>query len=122
MINQDFTCMGFTGRIREYPPVKKPGRPPSNPEDRSAIAARLKFFREAMFPSQVALSQRTGIETNTWNNYESDRNRISLDQALILCRTTGLTLDWIYRGDASGLPMRIADALATLERQRAARN
>jgi hypothetical protein len=26
---------------------------------------------------------------------------------VLICRTTGVTLDWIYRGDPSGLPLRL---------------
>lgn len=66
---------------------------------REAIAERLVLLRMAISgDSQVAFCAKTGMSTNAWNNLERARNRISLDSALILARTTGASLDWIYRG------------------------
>ena len=42
----------------------------------------------------------TGLATNAWSNLEKGLNRISLDTALVLSQTLGVSLDWIYRGEA----------------------
>jgi len=73
-----------------------------------AISARLIATRHALGLSQVELCRRTGIATNTYNMWEKGNGRPELDKAFLLCETFGLTLDWIYRGDATGLPYGIA--------------
>lgn len=71
----------------------------SRETSKEAIARRLTLLRMAVSgESQVGFSNLTGIKTNAWNNLEKARNRISLDSALELARTTGASLDWIYRG------------------------
>jgi len=61
--------------------------------------------------TQAAWCRVTGIEPQAWNNYERGLRRISLDQALKVCQATGATLDWLYRGMADGLPVRLAMAI-----------
>lgn len=76
-----------------------------------AIAKRLRATREALGLSQIQLAKRADISPTAWNNYEQAIKRISIDNGLKLCRSTGVTLDWIYRGDKSGLPGRIIERL-----------
>jgi transcriptional regulator with XRE-family HTH domain len=75
------------------------------------IAERLKQLRQAMRLEQAAFARLVGIEPQAWNNYERGFRRISIDQAKKLCATTGVSLDWIYRGISSGLPINLATAL-----------
>lgn len=77
----------------------------------SAISRRLVVTREALGLSQAQLCRRTGIATNTYNQWEKGIGRPGLDQANRLCDGLGITLDWIYRADASSLPAKIADAI-----------
>lgn len=75
---------------------------PSHDETLQAITARLILLRKAIagddHGSQAKFAALTGIATNAWNNLEKGRNRISVDTALTLAKTIGVTLDWIYRG------------------------
>jgi len=75
------------------------------------IAARLKAARLALKISPAELCRLTGIAANTYSQWESAKGRPSLDQAKLLCSNLGYTLDWIYLGDASTLPLRIAQNL-----------
>lgn len=77
---------------------------PPTGSDIDAIAERLKLTRRAMGLTQAAISRMVGIGAQAWNNYERGQKRISIDQALRLCRSTGITLDWIYQGDMRSLP------------------
>ena len=77
-----------------------------------AIAARLRALRAAVAPSQAEFCRRLGVATNTWNQYEKGNSRPDLDHATKIARTFGVTLDWIYLGDASGLPHALALRLA----------
>jgi transcriptional regulator with XRE-family HTH domain len=76
-----------------------------------SIAERLKATRKANGLSQAHWCRLVGIEPPAWNNYEKGFRRISIDQALKVCAASGVTLDWIYRGLASGLPIQLAIAL-----------
>jgi transcriptional regulator with XRE-family HTH domain len=80
------------------------------------MAARLRETRQAMKLTQARLCRIADIPQSTWNNAETGDNRLGLDQAIKLCDAFGLTLDWIYRGIASGLPTAIQEAL--VERRR----
>ncbi|MBR0695978.1 helix-turn-helix domain-containing protein [Bradyrhizobium lablabi] len=79
--------------------------------DVKAIAERLKLTREALGLHQAAFGRLVGIEPQAINNYETGLRRISVDQAIKICAATGVSLDWIYRGLASGLPVNLATAL-----------
>lgn len=75
------------------------------------VANRLKIFRESLGVSQAELCRQTGFSSAQWAQYETAKRRISLEAALLLNRTYGVTLDYIFLGDRSGLPMRIASKL-----------
>ena len=88
--------------------------PIQNPESVPMIAERLIATRQAMGLHQAAFCRLIGVSPQAWSNYESGRNRINHDQALKLCKATGVSLDWIYRGLTSGLPVNLAMALQAL--------
>lgn len=101
------------------PPSAAMARRPQSVTDVDAIARRLELTREASKLNQAAWCRLTGISTQAWNNYETGDRRISLDAALRVCVASGATLDWIYRGITSGLPLSLATAIAELERRSA---
>ena len=84
-----------------------------HPRSLDAIAARLRAARAAFGLSQLEFSRRAGIAGNTYNQYEQAKSLPRLDWANHICDTYGVTLDWIYRGDISGLPVHIANLLAS---------
>jgi transcriptional regulator with XRE-family HTH domain len=75
------------------------------------IAERLENTRGALGLSQSELCAKTGIQRNTYNQWERGKQRPGLSQAMILCETFGITLDWIYRGDPGGIPARLNDKI-----------
>ena len=93
-------------------------RRPSAPTATEMIAERLRLTREAKGLKQAAWCRLVGIGPQAWNNYERAVNRISLDQAMRICAATGVTLDWIYRGIAAGLPIEMASEIQRLDRDR----
>lgn len=97
-------------------------RPAPSPESMEAIAQRLRATREAFRMTQAAFSRLVGIEPQAWNNYERGAKRIAIDQALKVCRATGVSLDWIYRGMAAQLPVNLATALQDRENDRPRRS
>ena len=77
----------------------------------SAIALRLVVTREALGMRQGEFAAKSEIAANTYNQYEQGKNRISLDKAIALCDEFGMTLDWIYRGEPSGLKVALWNAI-----------
>lgn len=80
-----------------------------------AIGKRLELTRAVFGLQQNEFCSRAGIATNTYNNYEQGIRTPSLENAIILCKTYDLTLDWIYLGDPSGLRYATADAIKALK-------
>ena len=78
---------------------------------KAAIGKRLKLSREALGVSQSDFADRCEIARNTYNQYEKGVNKVPVDAALKMRELYGLTLDWIYVGDPSGLRHEIADKI-----------
>lgn len=89
-------------------------RIPVNPESLDAIGARLFLLRTHLGLNQTQLCKRAGIATNTYNQWENAKSRPELDKALTFCRNLRVSLDWLYRGDDSGLRHDLAQALIEL--------
>lgn len=85
-----------------------------------AIGERLALTRHVIGLQQNEFCERAHIATNTYNQYESGKRRPSVENAIQLCDTYGLTLDWIYRGDPSGLRYDLAAAIKAVRGARAA--
>ena len=68
--------------------------------------------------SQTAICELAGISKQAWNNAETGDNRIGLDNAIRLCRVTGASLDYVYRGLLAGLPHELAVEIQNLETPR----
>lgn len=73
---------------------------------RRDVATRLRRTREAFGMQQGEFAAAAGIAFNTYNQYEQGIRLVRLDNAMALCDRFELTLDWIYRGEAGGLPLQ----------------
>lgn len=83
-----------------------------NPMSAKEIGKRLRLLRLAKgFEKQPPMAQLLGVSNNRYNNWEVGVVAIPITFANILCAKTGATTDYIYRGDVSGLPVRLASAL-----------
>ena len=71
------------------------------------IAPRLAALRSFTKLSQDAFAETLGITQPAWSQFESGKRRITLDVAATVVRRHGVTLDWIYFGEASGMPIRL---------------
>jgi DNA-binding XRE family transcriptional regulator len=76
-------------------------------ESKEEIAKRLEITRNALgFKTQAAFAEALddNVTPQRWNNYESGRDRLTLNLALVICeKWQQVTLDWLYRGDKSTL-------------------
>ena len=82
------------------------------------IAVRLRRAREAFGLDQTEFARRAGLKNQTYSNWESGNFRISIDGALALRETYGLSMDFIYCGNIDALPHKIAKAIESSPRVR----
>lgn len=81
------------------------------------IARRLVLTRRALgIDHQQDFGKAAGLSQPQYHQFESGKRRLSLEAALALCSTYGLSLDWLYRGDMNALPFRLANAIREIER------
>jgi len=74
------------------------------------IADRLIWHRTFEGLDQKAYAERAGLKRAQLSNWETGSYRLSLDGALALRATYGLSLDFIYAGNAETLPMTLRAA------------
>lgn len=82
------------------------------------IGIRLQLTRQAFSLSQTEFADAAGLTQHAYNQYERGHRRPNIDAAIALCDRYGITLDWIYRGDPSGLPYKLADLIKNLRAHR----
>lgn len=76
------------------------------------IGRRLIALRTAESElSQKDWAIKHGFGVSQYNNWEKGVRRITLDEAERLCNLYGLKLDFIYRGNLSGVPESIKNRL-----------
>lgn len=76
------------------------------------IGRRLQAIRCAESRlSQRDWAEQHGFGASQWNNWEKGIRRITVDEADRLCALYGLTLDFIYRGNLSGISENIKNRL-----------
>jgi transcriptional regulator with XRE-family HTH domain len=103
-------CQGLTdGQWIVARPVPPNG---SVAEIEDSTADRLAKLRKTLRLSAAQLCRETGFAANRWSQYESGARPITLTAANKLCDLYGVTLDWIFRGDDSGLPVHVARMLS----------
>lgn len=75
------------------------------------VSQRLRITREVYNKKQGDFALEASIAHNTYNQYESGKRIPSIDNAILLCQKYDLTLDWIYRGETSGLKYSLAEEI-----------
>ena len=74
----------------------------------SVLAKRLVRTRLALgYRTQSAFAEQVGLHPHQINVFERGKRRISLGAALLMWEKFGISLDWIYCGDAAGLPRAV---------------
>jgi transcriptional regulator with XRE-family HTH domain len=87
---------------------------PPHPTSLEAIGRRLRLFRQARGFTQAQLARISGLSSQSINNYEGARRRISLDQAFKL-HTVGARIEYLYLGDEAHLPADVLTKIRALE-------
>lgn len=84
----------------------------------AAVGRRLLLTRQALGHAQNDFARKAGISPSRFNHYETGRHLPSLDAAQAICDAHDLTLDWIFRGDASGLRYSLVEAMRLMNKAR----
>jgi transcriptional regulator with XRE-family HTH domain len=77
----------------------------------NGAAARLRAARLVLGVPQQDMARACGAEPQRWNNWEKAAH---LPDPIIMVRAHiiyGISLDWVYAGDARNLPGRLIDGL-----------
>ncbi len=85
----------------------------SNEFSPRAIGNRLRFLREAKgCKHQIQMGRLVGVSQSRYSNWENGIGVIPVEFAVKICSLTGATLDFIYIGNVSSLPMHLASTWA----------
>jgi transcriptional regulator with XRE-family HTH domain len=92
-----------------------------DPEDSGRLAVdigrRLRLTRVALgIENQVDFGREAGLSQPQYNYFETGSRPLTLQAALKLCDRYNLTLDWLYRGDPSGLPYKLAKDISNVRK------
>lgn len=74
------------------------------------IGDRIRWHRSLEGLDQRDYAERAGLKRAQLSNWESGNTRLSIDGALALRKTYGLSLDFMYEGIADALPMTLRSA------------
>lgn len=78
------------------------------------IAMRLEALMQALQLNQTAFARLIDVSQPALSNYLKAIRRPEIDVAIRIQAKTGVTLDWMYLGDRSGLPARLLEILPDL--------
>lgn len=81
---------------------------------RLAVTRQVLGLLQGRIIHQNEFSQKAGLTPSQYNQYETGSKRPSLESAHLLADAYSLTLDWIFRGDPSGLRYDIAEAIKAI--------
>jgi transcriptional regulator with XRE-family HTH domain len=73
---------------------------------------RLRHTREALGLNQREFAMRANLKPNRYSQYETGARQLTIEAAQRICDEYGVTLDWLFRGDRSTLPHRLAIDIA----------
>ena len=80
--------------------------------DPKAAAERMKTIRKAKgIKSQTAMAKLIGAEINQYNNWERGVAIMPVTFGIRFAAFTGASLDYIYLGDMSNMPMSLVQHL-----------
>ena len=65
--------------------------------------------------NQREFAIRANLKPNRYSQYETGARPLTIDAAHRICDEYGVTLDWLYRGDRSTLPHKLAIEIARIE-------
>ena len=80
--------------------------PMPGPDD--PVAQRVRLLRGVLRMNQAAFAVHLGVPPQRLNNVETGTQPLARELAFIIRAETGATTDWLWFGDARGLPYQLA--------------
>lgn len=84
----------------------------------AGYGARLLAARKAVAPSAAALAREVGVTKGRWSHWENERYPPDIHVLLALKMRHGISLDWIFAGDPSGLRLDLAQRIVQVASNR----
>lgn len=82
--------------------------PTSSDKPYTDIGSRLRWHRSLMKMDQTDyVAPLKSVKRSAYSNWESGSSRLSLNGAIEVCETYGLSLDFLYFGNADTLPLAL---------------
>ena len=78
---------------------------------REATGRRIRATRLALGMKQKEVYDPIGVNKTTYSNHDTGYSRPNIEDGIRIARHFGVTLDWIYLGDLSGVPHGLAEAI-----------
>jgi transcriptional regulator with XRE-family HTH domain len=87
---------------------------PVDKELRRAIAARLKHARARLNGgyTSTAMAREMGFTPQRWHNYENGQRPFELPTLIRFCEDYGLSLDYMLKGNRTGMTPEVLTMLA----------
>lgn len=82
-------------------------------EIRAGFGLRLRVARKALGLTARALCTELSVEPGRWSHWENERHPPDIPTMLALKQRHGISLDWIFDGDPTGLPWLVAQGIVT---------
>jgi transcriptional regulator with XRE-family HTH domain len=86
-------------------------RAPRSDDLKTAVGLRLRAAREALELSAKEICEAIGVQPNRYSQWENGKNLLDPIAAIEISRLYGITLDYLYRGDLSGLKHSLVNKL-----------
>lgn len=87
--------------------------------EKAEIGARLRHLRFAYGYGDTpsAWAKKVGLSQSAWQNYEAGTRVPKMNEALKICASIGVSLDWIFRGEPfrANNPGHVNDKLDALD-------
>lgn len=111
MAKRDTKKAGNVVTVAEQPPTLPVTDDLLTNREQEGIAYRIELTRAIKGLSQTQFASKAGLKNSAYSQWKTSTNRISIESANALCDAHTLTLDWIYRGDYSGMDKSDREAL-----------
>lgn len=100
------------GTLAKNAPRRMLAPMPTTPDKPFAeIGERLRWHRETLgLEQQEYVDATRTVKRSAYSNWEVGSSRLSLNGAIELCDAYGLSLDFLYFGNADTLPMALRNA------------
>ena len=83
------------------------------------VGKRIVALREALGRTQADFARDLDVKPQELNAWEKGERRPSIAKALPMVAMHGVTLDWLFLGDPSNLPHRVAKLVLASKREHA---